>query len=238
MAGRFMKRETGKMIKTIHSTMARTARAGFALRQAALALGIVAAPLGISLIIPVSAYAQDAGNSAVNGLKLSNSKAPVKIDADKLEMRDKEGIAVFTGNVVVAQGDALLRAGKMMVYYNKADKNAAPQAEPASAGVGGLDSSSIDHIDISGKVYLKSGTQVATGDTGRYDAKNQVMVLQGQKVVLTDGDNVVTGCKLTAHLDTGRANVESCRSGQTKGRVSIIMAPKDQQQGGSAPKQN
>ncbi|KAB2701039.1 LPS ABC transporter substrate-binding protein LptA [Ochrobactrum sp. Kaboul] len=221
-----MERETGKMIK---GTMARTMRAGFAV----LALGIVAAPFAAS--------AQEAAGGAVNGLKLSNSKAPVKIDADKLEMRDKEGVAVFTGNVSVAQGDALLKAGLMTVYYNKAakdDKGEAPK-EPASAGVGGLDSSSIDHIDISGKVYLKSGTQVATGDTGRYDAKNQIMTLEGSKVVLTDGDNVVTGCKLTAHLDTGRANVESCKSGaNSKGRVSIIMAPKDQQQGGAAPKQN
>ncbi|MHC5231382.1 LptA/OstA family protein [Brucella sp. LJL56] len=216
-----MKRETGKMNK---GTMARTLRMGFAV----LALGLAAAP--------TASLAQE--GAAVNGLKLSNSKAPVKIDADKLEMRDKEGIAIFTGNVAVSQGDALLKAGQMTVYYNKAKKDGEAQApEPASAGVGGLDSSSIDHIDISGKVYLKSGTQVATGDTGRYDAKNQVMVLQGQKVVLTDGDNVVTGCKLTAHLDTGRANVESCK-GQTKGRVSIIMAPKDQQQGGAAPKQN
>ncbi len=103
--------------------------------------------------------------------------------------------------------------------------------------MGGIGSSSIDHIDIAGKVYLKSGTQVATGDTGRYDAKNQIMVLQGQKVVLTDGDNIVTGCKLTRPSRYGRANVESCK-GQTKGRVSIIMAPKDQQQGGAAPKRN
>lgn len=219
-----MERETGKMIK---GTMARATRVGFAV----LALGLVA--------VPVTTLAQGADSSAVNGLKLSNSKAPVKIDADKLEMRDKEGVAIFTGNVSVAQGDALLKAGLMTVYYNKAKKDDGETAAPASSGgVGGLDSSSIDHIDISGKVYLKSGTQVATGDTGRYDAKNQIMVLQGQKVVLTDGDNVVTGCKLTAHLDTGRANVESCRSKSSKGRVSIIMAPKDQQQGGAAPRPN
>ncbi len=197
---------------------------------------------------PVAGWAQDGGQQApqVNGLKLNNSKAPVRIDADKLEMRDKEGVAVFTGNVSVAQGDALLKAGEMTVYYNKKPKGAAgskdaaakdQKGESATAGVGGLDSSSIDHIDIAGKVYLKSGTQTATGDTGKYDAKNQVMTLQGEKVVLTDGENVVTGCKLVAHLDTGHANVESC-AGPSKGRVSIIMAPKDQQPGAGAPQKN
>ena len=101
-----MERETGKMNK---GTMARTLRMGFAV----LALGLVAAP--------TASLAQE--GAAVNGLKLSNSKAPVKIDADKLEMRDKEGIAVFTGNVAVSQGDALLKAGQMTVYYNKAKKD-------------------------------------------------------------------------------------------------------------------
>lgn len=224
-----MEREMGKMDKAIMAgTMARAMRMGFAV----LALGIVA--------VPMTAVAQQNGGETANGLKLSNSKAPVKIEADKFEMRDKEGIALFTGNVAVAQGDALLKAGKMTVYLDKskdAANKADDQKEPANAGIGGFDSSSIDHIDIAGKVYLKSGTQVATGDTGKYDAKNQIMILEGQKVVLTDGDNVLTGCKLTAHLDTGRANVESCK-GASKGRVSIIMAPKDQQQGGGAPKQN
>ncbi len=118
-----MERETGKMNK---GTMARTLRMGFAV----LALGMIAAP--------AASLAQE--GAAVNGLKLSNSKAPVKIDADKLEMRDKEGVAVFTGNVAVSQGDALLKAGQMTVYYNKAKKDGDAQApEPASAGVGGLD---------------------------------------------------------------------------------------------------
>ena len=39
-------------------------------------------------------------------------------------------------------------------------------------------------------------------------------------------------------MSTGKAFLESCK-GQSKGRVSIIMAPQDQQkQGGAAPKQN
>ncbi len=212
---------------------------GNMVRAGLTALALVAAP--------AAALAQDGGqpSSQVGGLKLGNSKAPVKIDADKLEMHDKEGKAIFTGNVVVQQGDALLRASQMTVYYVKAKKGAdqkdagqkgGADAKPAASGpgVGGLDSSSIDHIDLTGKVYLRSGTQVATGDTGHYDAKNQVMTLQGQKVVLTDGENVVTGCKLVAHLDTGLANVDSCK-GPSSGRVSIIMAPKDQQPQHGAP---
>ncbi|PWL19328.1 LPS ABC transporter substrate-binding protein LptA [Falsochrobactrum shanghaiense] len=213
-----MNRETGKMDK---SRKTRILRMGFA----ALALGLV--------VSPVSVLAQDSEQVPFGSLKLSDSKDPIKIDADKLEMRDKDGMAIFTGNVSVVQGDALLKSGKMIVFYNKDAQGEGGQA----SGAAGLSSAGIDHLEISGKVYLKSGTQVATGDSGTYDGKSQIMVLEGQKVVLTDGDNVATGCKLTANMSTGKAFLESCK-GQSKGRVSIIMAPNDQQQGGGAPNSN
>jgi lipopolysaccharide export system protein LptA len=54
-----------------------------------------------------------------------------------------------------------------------------------------------------------------------------VLVLTGNKVVLTQGDNVAVGCKLTAQLKTGEAQLESCKSGQT-GRVSIVVSPKNE----------
>ncbi len=214
-----MERQTGNMNKSMKT---RTLRMGFA----ALALGLVVAP--------VSALAQEGQQVPFGSLQLSGGKSPIKIDADKLEMLDKEGKAIFTGNVSVVQGDALLKSGKMIVFYNKDSQG---QGGQPAGGTAGLSGSGIDRLEISGKVYLKSGTQVATGDTGTYDGKSQVMVLQGQKVVLTDGDNVATGCKLTANMGTGKAFLESCK-GQSKGRVSIIMAPKDQQQGGGAPKSN
>lgn len=214
-----MERETVKMNKSMKT---RILRMGFA----ALALGL--------FVAPVSVQAQDSQQVPFGSLKLSGGKDPIKIDADRLEMLDKEGKAIFTGNVSVMQGDALLKSGKMIVFYNK---DAQGEGAQPAGGTAGLSGSGIDRLEISGKVYLKSGAQVATGDTGTYDGKSQVMVLQGQKVVLTDGDNVATGCKLTAHMDTGKAFLESCK-GQSKGRVSIIMAPGDKQQGGTAPKSN
>lgn len=206
----------------IKGTKARILRMGFV----ALVLGLVAAP-GAS-------FAQDSQQVPFGSLKLSDGKDPINIDADKLDILDRDGKAIFTGNVSVVQGDAVLKSGKMVVYY---DKSAQDEEGKAPSGTAGLSSSGIDRLELSGKVYLKSGTQIATGDSGTFDGKTQVMVLQGQKVVLTDGDNVATGCKLTAHMDTGKAFLESCK-GKSKGRVSIIMSPKDQQQGGSAPKRN
>lgn len=208
----------------------------FASRLGSLLL-VSALAVGMSPLVASAQDAADAKAVPFGNLNLSGGKEPVKISADSLEMRDKEGVAVFSGNVAVVQGETTLKAGKMTVYYNKAqsgDKDGAAKT-PQPSGAAGLSAAGIDHLEVSDKVYLKSRTQVATGDSGTYDGKSQILVLQGKKVVLTDGDNVATGCKLTAHVDTGKAFLESCK-GADKGRVSIIMAPKNQQSGTPADK--
>ena len=169
------------------------------------------------LLAATPSMAQDGSQVPFGSLQLSSGKEPVKIDADRLEMRDKDGIAIFTGNVSVVQGDTTLRSGQMTAHYNK-------DGQEQQAGTAGLASSGIDRLDVSGKVYLKSGTQVATGDTGTFDAKTQMLTLEGSKVVLTDGDNIATGCRMTANMNTGKAFLEACK-GASKGRVSIIMSP-------------
>ena len=55
---------------------------------------------------------------------------PIQIESDKLEVRQADSVAVFTGNVTVMQGPTVLKAGKMTVYYVK-DANAAKGRQPA-----------------------------------------------------------------------------------------------------------
>lgn len=196
-----------------------------------VALGILVS----SMIVPAAAQ-QDAAGGATKGIKLSGDQ-PIQIDADKLVVHDKEGTATFTGNVTVVQGGTLLKAGSMIVYYVKAPKKdakdtTAPDATkaadaPKTTGVAGAGAQDIDHLEVNDKVYVKSEDQVATGDHGTFDMKTEVLVLTGNKVVLTQGDNVAVGCKLTAQLKTGEAQLESCKSGQT-GRVSIVVSPKNE----------
>jgi lipopolysaccharide export system protein LptA len=185
-----------------------------------IAFGLFATPL------TAPAFAQEAA-TATTGIKLSGDQ-PIQIDSDKVDVRDNEGTATFTGNVTVVQGATLLKAGSMIVYYIKPKKDAGGTTTdaPKPTGITGASSQDIDHIEVNDKVYVKSQDQVATGDHGTFDMKTEVLVLTGSKVVLSQGDNVAVGCKLTAQLKTGQAQLESCKSGQT-GRVSIIVAPKN-----------
>lgn len=171
-----------------------------------------------SLLLAFSAnsFAQE---SRLTGLKLDGDE-PIQIESDRLEVRENDGIAIFTGNVSVVQGQTLLRSGKMTVYY-------------ANDGTGSATtgSANIDRLEVTGKVYVRSETQVATGDEGSFDMRNEVLTLTGKEVVLTEGENVVVGCKLTVQMATGQAQLDGCGTqGDTSGsgRVKMLLKPGSQ----------
>jgi lipopolysaccharide export system protein LptA len=169
---------------------------------------------------PALCAGQDAdkgsGDQAFSGMKLSGDK-PIQVESDKLEVHEKDNTALFTGNVNVVQGTTLLKAGRMTVHYVK------------GAGGGSIanGSANIDSIEVDGKVYVKTDDQIATGDHGTYDMKTQILVLEGDQVVLTQGDNVVIGCKLTANLQTGLSKLDGCGGGgkTSTGRVKVLLTP-------------
>ena len=83
---------------------------------------------------------------------------------------------------------------------------------------------------IDGKVYVKSKEQVATGDQGVFDMKTEVMTMTGKEVVLTEGQNVIVGCKLTVQMKTGLAQVDGCG-----GRVIMSITPGSAKTGAQKP---
>ncbi|KQU79167.1 cell division protein DivIVA [Mesorhizobium sp. Root695] len=180
---------------------------------------LAAATSALLLLGLVPSWAQTTSQS---GLKLSGDK-PIQIESDKLEVRQADSVAIFTGNVSVVQGPTLMKAGKMMVYYVK-DPNAGAKGAEAAGAAAMTGSANIDHLEISDKVYIKSDAQVATGDQGSFDMKSQVLVLSGKKVVLSQNDNVLVGCKLTVQMKSGLAQVDPC-AGQ-RVQMSITPPPK------------
>lgn len=141
------------------------------------------------------------------------SKGPIQIEARELEVRDKEGVAIFTGSVQVKQGDTTLETPKLTVQYARD-----PAAAGAATGGGPAGSQEIERLEATGKVLVTSKDQSATGDGATYDAKSQLLELNGN-VVLTQGKNVVRGDKLTVDLASGVARVQS------KSRVQMLLTP-------------
>ena len=164
---------------------------------------ISAVPEGL-LVTPV--HAQTFSNSFA-GFG-SNSKDPIEIEARELEVRDKNQIAEFKGDVVVRQGEATLKTERLKVYY-------------AGSASGEAVQSRISRLEASGTVYISSQDQTATGDAAVFDMEKERLVLTGKKVVLSQGANIVVGSKLTVNLKTGKVDLEA----PAKGRVKVLITP-------------
>lgn len=163
------------------------------------------------LLLPGLALAQN-GQSRLTGLKLSGDE-PIEIESDRFEVSENESVGVFSGNVSVMQGTTLMKAGRMKVFYDR---------EGGSAATG---NAQIDRLEVDGGVYVKSNKQVATGDRATFDMASEVLVLSGKEVVLTEGENVIVGCKLTVRMATGQGTLESCQGEESDGRVRMLLTP-------------
>jgi len=135
--------------------------------------------------------------------KGDDKSAPVTVDADALENLQKEGLIIFTGNVVANQANSTQYADRMEVYLD--DKGA-----------------SIVRTVSTGRVRIIT-KDCRTGTAARveyYDAEQRV-VLIGNARVWRD-DNVVTGERITIYLAEDRSIVE----GGKQERVKAVFFPK------------
>lgn len=184
---------------------------------------------------PAAAPAEAAPKKA-SGVPLlpgSGSKEPVNITADKLDFLNKENKLIYSGGVVVVQGDSTLKASKLDIDLQKdaaggATAPATPAAaDPAAPGQG----SSVRHMEADGPVTLISKDQVGTGDHATYDKAENKVYLKGN-VTLSQGTNVTQGDRLVYDMTTGQAQVFS---GVTNnGRVMSVFTPGSGTPGGPA----
>lgn len=187
---------------------------------------IAAAAMLAAMLLPGTAGAQQ--TNQLTGLKLSGDK-PIQIESDKLEVDQSKNVAVFTGDVSVVQGPTLLKAGRLTVHYrNDGEKEGSADASSGAAAAPGA--SDIERLEADGKVYVKSEDQVATGDHGSFDMKSQVLILSGDRVVLTQGENVIVGCKLTVHTQSGQARLDGCDKQGADSRVKMLLKPESKDQ--------
>lgn len=180
-------------------------------RVVRIALGVAAILAGTALAqTPASAQASNPGPNALQGFS-KNKDEPVQIEAATLDVRDKEKIAIFSGNVHVIQGDTDLRTKKLVVYYEDDDgKKGAPKT--AQPGPGG--NSQIKKLEAIGDVFVTQKDQVAQGDKGVFDMKTNKITLTGspgKPVVVSQGQNVLRGEKLVVDRTTGQSQMEGGR---------------------------
>jgi len=185
----------------------------------------------ISAAAAVTASAQGGAKSVPNALQgfAQNRGQAVRIEATSLEVRDKQKMATFTGNVKVVQGDTTLRCKSLVVFY---DAEKTPGAmRVASPGPGGAQQ--IRRLEARGGVTVTQKDQTATGDAGIFDMQTNTVTLIGN-VVVSQGPNVMRGDRVVADLTTGVSRVDASKS---HGPVQMLYQPESQgTPSSSAPK--
>ena len=150
-------------------------------------------PLAFALMLALPAHAQEV---AFGGLRADPTQ-PVAVNADNLSVNQGDGTAIFTGKVVVVQGDMKLSADKVRVEYAQ-------------------DQKSIQRLHATGNVILASATDAAQAAEAVYTIGTGEVVMTGN-VLLTQGQNTMAGQKLVVNLQTG--------TGTMGGRVSTTFLP-------------
>ena len=183
---------------------------------------VLAAVAAVSMLTAVAsgAIAQpNASKGQPNALQgfSQNRNQPVQIEAGALEVRDKDKVATFSGNVKVVQGDTTMRSKSLVVFYEQQGQpSGAPAMKAATPGPGG--SSQISRLEATGGVTVNQKDQTATGDKALFDMKSNTVTLQGN-VVVSQGRNVMRGDKLVVNLTTGVSQVIAGPSN----RVNVLM---------------
>jgi lipopolysaccharide export system protein LptA len=175
-------------------------------------------------------------------LQNENQDQPIQIDADTLEVHDKEKMATFSGEVTVVQGDTTIKCPKLVVFYGPEPgshpANAAQgkrQQQPQSqqqqqAGTMPTRSQDIRKIEARDGVTVTSKDQNASGDLGVYDLKKKTITLTGN-VVVSQGKNVLHGDRVVVDTTTGNAHFDTGGTPRPNSRVRALILPSKNENG-------
>ncbi|MDZ4135863.1 MAG: LptA/OstA family protein [Paracoccaceae bacterium] len=157
----------------------------------------VLAFVGAASLVAVAPGAFAQGASIAFGGIQQDTTLPVEVTADQLSVNQGDGTAVFTGNVLVVQGDLRMAAGTVQVEYNEARTG-------------------ILRLHATEGVTLTNPTDAAESKEAVYTIEEGVVVMTGD-VLLTQGQNALSGQKLVINLQTG--------TGVMEGRVQTVFQP-------------
>lgn len=144
--------------------------------------------------ISTGAVAQ--GANVAFGTISQDTSLPVEVSSDELSVDQQTGIAVFSGNVVIGQGDMRLSAARVEVVYR------------ATAD-------GIAKMEATGGVTLVSGKDAAEAQRADYSIDEGTIVMSGN-VLLAQGPSAISADTMTIRLRDGTARM----SGNVRSRLS------------------
>ena len=146
-------------------------------------------PALLGIFLAGGAFAQ---NPAGISRFLGKSDKPVRIQAERLEADNQAGVLIFTGSVLLRQGDLVLSTDRVEAYFNPQNRE-------------------VTRITATGNVKMSQGDRIAVGDRAEYDVPAEIMVLTGSPRLI-QGEDQVEGERIRVDLARNRYEVESARA--------------------------
>ena len=148
--------------------------------------------------------------------QLSPDGGPIQVNADRLDVFEKENRAVYVGNVDVVQSTARLQADKLTINFKTSGEG--PEGG-LSAGF-----TSPDTMVAEGDVFYVTPDLKARGDKGIYTSDTDTVEFTGN-VILSRGEDIAQGECLTLQISAGQSTL-GCGTGT--GRVTTVITPDSQ----------
>jgi lipopolysaccharide transport protein LptA len=119
--------------------------------------------------------------------EFSANHGPINIRSDSLSLDYKNNTVLFNGHVRVVQAGGVLTSNSLLVKYNKSHE--------------------IERAVANGNVRMSQGTRWVTSDHAVLNQTDHTIVLTGNPVA-HNGDDQVTGSKITVYLQSGKSVVD------------------------------
>jgi LPS export ABC transporter protein LptC len=149
-----------------------------------------------------------------------DSRKPVDVTAEQLHVNDALKTAVFTGDVVAVQDDAMLKTPELHVIYEGKPASELATAAPGREGQGSRLSRLIGK---NGAVVTAGSDRRVSCDQVEFDAKANTALFTGN-VLVNQQKNVLQGRLLFVDRKKGRSRLEAPREpGQPPGRIAATF---------------
>lgn len=132
-----------------------------------------------------------------------DSNAPIDVDAGRIDIADSDNEAIFSGAVVIRQGNLTLNADRVRITYAK-DSAGSPQ---------------VQRLDALGNVRLRQDTMRATANSGIYDVNAKLVTLIGN-VKMDRDTNHLEGARVVWNLATRTSSFDARSASNPGGRVT------------------
>ena len=137
-------------------------------------------------------------NIDLGGITVDTSAA-IEVSADSLAVDQDTGQAIFSGNVVIGQGDLRLQAENVEIIY-------------------AADTSDISQLIATGNVTFVTADEAAEAQKADYNVVTGMLTLSGD-VLLTQGASAISAETMTINVTDGTAIMQ--------GRVRTVLQQGD-----------